>query len=100
MSYGAATALNGRVEQIGSYTAHIASDGADILNSTVVDLLTAVCQATEEREAVTEVLSARESELRRAEERREAAETRMALEAQLQQAQKLEALGAAKSPTS
>ncbi|MBF5093645.1 hypothetical protein F1643_03155 [Azospirillum sp. INR13] len=89
----AATALYGRVEQIGSYTAHIASDGADTLNSTVVELLTAVRQATEEREAVTEVLSARESELRRAEERREAAETRMALEAQLQQAQKLEALG-------
>ncbi|WP_109106754.1 FIST N-terminal domain-containing protein [Azospirillum sp. TSO35-2] len=90
---GATGSLYGRVEQIGSYTAQIASDGADTLNSTVVELLTAVRQATEEREAVTEVLSVRESELRRAEERREAAEARMVLEAQLQQAQKLEALG-------
>ncbi len=88
-----AGALYGRFEQIGSYTAEIAEGGPDPLDSTVKDLLTAVMQATEEREAVAEVLSLREAELRLVEERRRAVESRMDLEAQLRQAQKLEALG-------
>ncbi|MCM8737882.1 ATP-binding protein [Azospirillum sp. A1-3] len=85
--------LYGRVKQIGAYTEQIATQAADPLGSAVDDLLDAVRQATEEREAVTEVLSLREAELRFAEERRRAAETRAELEGQLREAQKLEALG-------
>ncbi len=85
--------LYGRFKQIGAYTEQIATQAADPLGSAVDDLLDAVRQATEEREAVTEVLSLREAELRFAEERRRAAETRAELEGQLREAQKLEALG-------
>ncbi|WP_109156323.1 MULTISPECIES: FIST N-terminal domain-containing protein [unclassified Azospirillum] len=85
--------LYGRVKQIGAYTEQIATQAADPLGSAVDDLLDAVRQATEEREAVAEVLSLREAELRFAEERRRTAETRAELEGQLREAQKLEALG-------
>lgn len=85
--------LYGRFKQIGAYTEQIATQASAPLNSAVDDLLEAVRQVTGEREAVAEVLSLREAELRLAEERRSAAETRMELEAQLREAQKLEALG-------
>jgi len=89
----APVALYGRFKQIGAYTEQIATQAPDPLSSAVDDLLDAVRQVTGEREAVAEVLSLREAELRLAEERRSAAETRMELEAQLREAQKLEALG-------
>ena len=85
--------LYGRFKQIGAYTEQSDTQGSDPLISAVDDLLDAVRQVTEEREAVAEVLSLREAELRLADERRRSAETRMELEAQLREAQKLEALG-------
>lgn len=89
----ASVTLYGRFKQIGAYTEQSATQGSDPLISAVDDLVDAVRQVTEEREAVAEVLSLREAELRFADERRRAAETRMELEAQLREAQKLEALG-------
>ncbi|MBK1837209.1 FIST C-terminal domain-containing protein [Azospirillum sp. YIM B02556] len=89
----AAVTLYGRFKQIGAYTEEIGTQVSDPLGSAVEDLLDAVRQVTEEREAVAEVLSLREAELLLAEERRSAAVARMTLEAQLQEAQKLEALG-------